>query len=317
MKNNIKIYMLFAALAGMITTACSNSENVLLPEGKSLQITATCGNEADATRATGSQWNPGDRIGVFSVCSDNTKKCNIPYELNSTTNTFSGLFKFKGSIAGNEIKLSSGATYDFYAYYPFRNNEGDESGSFTIDAADQSTITDYLCASVSGHPGSDPFVSFMFEHAMTKLRIEVSSAELNFNNAIFNIAGVYTQGSVTFSYTSPLAVVKTGNTVTMNISGAYDSRNDIKNGNNVVRRIYEVILPPQNNVTLTITGSNMKDVNNSDACSGNVVSVMSDMNSNSINTIRLTVGRGGKITLNSATIEDWTSGGQTIKVEPK
>ena len=313
MKNHYGKYWLSVALAATFLTGCTNSGDMPLPDGNELRISGSYGEDGDATRAKINEftWEPGDKIGVFCTTTGGNNT-NVPYVLDESFSTDEGNFKFDSSSAAEALKISfdNDKTYDIYAYYPFQGTAGSNPG-ITVDCSDQMRPPNLLTASVTEHSGKNPFVTLRFRHALSKLVVEFSSDDYLFDRDIkIYISGLYVTGTANADGSSPINVVPTGNKIenkTYSIPAIW--------GEKYRSRTLTAYFPPQDNVSITIKVEGL--TNDSGSYSGEITLPSVSLRANEITTLNLYVEQGGKITLNSATISDWTSISQTITQEIK
>lgn len=312
MKNIYKICLL-AALAATLLTGCINSGDMPLREGNELRISGYCGDEGDVTRAKINDyfWEPSDKIGVFCTTTGKNN-LNVPYVLDGDSKIIAGTFKFDSSSAAEALKISfdNDKTYNIYAYYPFEGTAGSNPG-ITVDCSNQRDTPNLLTASVTEHSGKNSFVNLRFRHALSKLVVEFSSDDYLFDNTIkFYISGLYVTGTANADGNSPINVVPSGNKI---VKKQYFIPMIV--GEKYRSRTLTAYFPPQENAEIKITVEGL--TNDSGSYSGEITLPSVNLRANEITTLNLSVEQGGKITLNSATISDWTNLSQTIIQEIK
>lgn len=165
-----KIY-LFAA-ATLALAACSNDNEYADNEPVAAQITANIGNSI-SSRAAGTAWATGDKIGITTLRGSESKYVNMEY----TTENGDG--KFTGTPMYFQ---DAQAEVTFTAYYPFTGIEGTAPGIVENNTrAEQQTPEkqpefDYLWDSRVGKKGQ-PNINFEFAHKMSKITMTFQDGE--------------------------------------------------------------------------------------------------------------------------------------------
>lgn len=156
--------------AAFLFTGCEKeNENTVDNPPVKARITSTI--DGMATRAAGTAWAPGDRIGVYALNMDgHIVLTNVPY----ITTEGDGVF----NAEGDEFYFEDKQDVFFSAYYPFEGTGGTAPGtngviSKTITAADQAPAAqpkiDYLFAGTTTANSADPNVKFQFNHCMSRI----------------------------------------------------------------------------------------------------------------------------------------------------
>lgn len=169
---SIRLTGLFAATAAtVILLAGCEKENENTVDNRPVKARITSTIDGMATRAAGTAWAPGDRIGVYA---DNTEGANFLTNAPYITTAGDGVF----TAEGGEFYFQDKGNVQFFAYYPFEGTGGTEPGTYgviskTITAADQSPATqpkiDYLYAAQITANSADPNVKFRFDHCMSRI----------------------------------------------------------------------------------------------------------------------------------------------------
>lgn len=167
--NQISLSAIMMAAAFLFTGCEKENENTVDNQPVKARITSTI--DGMATRAAGTAWAPGDRIGVHA---DNMEGqlvlANVPY----VTTKGDGVF----TAEGDEFYFEDKQNVFFFAYYPFEGTDGTVPGtngiiSKTITAADQAPAAqpkiDYLFAGRTAASSADPNVKFRFNHCMSRI----------------------------------------------------------------------------------------------------------------------------------------------------
>ena len=101
-------FFVLAALA-LALVACNNDNENLNGDPVAARFTA---NIAPATRASGTTWTAGDRIGITDIGND-SQYGNVPFILKN------GKFEAEGKV----IYIEDAKTHTFRAYYPYNAAE--------------------------------------------------------------------------------------------------------------------------------------------------------------------------------------------------
>ena len=170
--NRLRMSAIMMAAAFLFTGCEKENENTVDNQPVKARITSTI--DGMATRAAGTAWAPGDRIGVYA---DNTEGANFLTNAPYITTAGDGVF----TAEGGEFYFQDKGNVQFFAYYPFEGTDGTlpgESGTSskirkTITAADQTPNTqpkiDYLFAGRTTASSTNPNVEFQFNHCMSRV----------------------------------------------------------------------------------------------------------------------------------------------------
>lgn len=167
----MKTKLLFAAALALALTACSDNNNDHSAPDDGQPVAARFAAEIDGepTRASGTTWTAGDRIGISTVGDTKTVYANIPYKYEA------GAFVPDGTT----IYFQSPQPVTFNAYYPFRGESGIPTESVEAvtqmqGAAVQPQI-DFLFAEGATASKDAPTVTFTgkqaFKHCMSQLTL--------------------------------------------------------------------------------------------------------------------------------------------------
>ena len=167
--NRIHLSAILMAAAFLFTGCEKENENTVDNQPVKARITSTI--DGMVTRAAGTAWAAGDRIGVIAYNEGGELiLANAPY----VTTEGNGVF----TAGGGEFYFPYKVDVYFYAYYPFEGTDGTAPGTYgiiskTITAADQTPDTqpkiDYLFAGNFTGSSASPNVQFRFGHCMSRI----------------------------------------------------------------------------------------------------------------------------------------------------
>lgn len=201
--------ILVAAIALLLTAGCGDENNE--PGGNASNaaiITASIGNAHDvaSTRASGTTWSPGDRIGISaSSATGKTAYTNILYR---NDNGAGGDFLPVPGTDGedNAIYFQEAGPVSFTAYYPYTGANGTRPGTNGIltrtltvadQAPDRQPAIDYLHATATADRQS-PRVSLSFSHRMSRLELNFKAGagiSLPSGGLTYTLTGLATEGT--------------------------------------------------------------------------------------------------------------------------
>lgn len=165
-----KIY--FFAAAALALAACSNDDNYADNEPVAAQITANIGNSI-SSRAAGTAWAKGDKIGITTFRGGESKYVNMEYITKDADGKFTGTPMYFQDAQ---------AEVTFTAYYPFTGIEGTAPGIVENDTRaaqqtpDNQPKIDYLWDSRTGKK-DQPNINFEFAHKMSKITMTFQDGE--------------------------------------------------------------------------------------------------------------------------------------------
>ncbi len=185
-----KTLLLVAATFAL--AACNNDEAYVDNDPVAARITASIGNSA-TSRASGTAWAKGDRIGITTFRGTESKYINVEY----TTENGDG--KFTGAPMYFQ---DAQAEVTFTAYYPFAGTEGTAPAIIENHTrADRQTLEnqptfDYLWDSRAGKKGQ-PNINFEFAHRMSKITMTFQDGNGTHVNKIesYSFEGLVLEGT--------------------------------------------------------------------------------------------------------------------------
>ncbi len=165
----------FAALA-LALAACTNDDENLNDGPVAAVINAEI-SDAVATRASGTTWTGGDRIGVTDIGND-TQYGNVPFILKN------GKFEAEGKV----IYIEDTKTHTFRAYYPYNAAGGILAATTDATAQQNQPAIDFLFASGATGDKNSPEVSFTdktkdggadnsFHHRMSQITLTFEAGD--------------------------------------------------------------------------------------------------------------------------------------------
>lgn len=189
------------------------------------------------TRATATQFELSDRIGVYAV--ESGKELEISGNvINNAMLTYDG-----SSWHPNRSMFWNERIYDFYAYYPYQEEINSIEDMYFEVSADQSATSnekgyeasDLLYATVKNLSASDEAVHLQFRHAMSRLIVRLVKGE-DYEGSLPDNAEVYIHNTITQSSVD----LKSG-IVTNSIKGTRNTITARNEGN----QMYSAIIVPQ------------------------------------------------------------------------
>lgn len=182
MKNK---YFLLPALALAVASCSQTDEPGLLPESAPAAFSAQIGQSV--SRASGTQWDAGDAIGISGVSGTMTYS-NVEF----VTSSGDGNFTSEGDI----IYYQTTDPVTFTAYYPYSEALGAD-GIINASTADQTQLPafDFLWSQASGNYAA-PAVNFIFTHRMSKINIAFTNGnDVDLSDLTFSIDGLVLDGT--------------------------------------------------------------------------------------------------------------------------
>ena len=166
-------FFVLAALA-LALVACNNDNENLNGDPVAAQFTA---NIAPATRASGTTWTGGDRIGITDIGND-SQYSNVPFILKN------GKFEAEGKV----IYIEDSKTHTFRAYYPYNASGGILTATTDATAQQNQPAIDFLFASGATGDKNNPVVSFTdktakggednsFHHRMSQITLTFEAGD--------------------------------------------------------------------------------------------------------------------------------------------
>ena len=162
------------AMLALALVACNNDNENLNGDPVAAQFTADI---APATRASGTTWTAGDRIGITDIGND-SQYGNVPFILKN------GKFEAEGKV----IYIEDTKTHTFRAYYPYNAVGGILTATTDATAQQNQPAIDFLFASGATGDKNNPVVSFTdktakggednsFHHRMSQITLTFEAGD--------------------------------------------------------------------------------------------------------------------------------------------
>lgn len=162
------------AMLALALVACNNDNENLNGDPVAAQFTADI---APATRASGTTWTGGDRIGITDIGND-SQYGNVPFILKN------GKFEAEGKV----IYIEDTKTHTFRAYYPYNVAGGILTATTDATAQQNQPAIDFLFASGATGDKNSPVVSFTdktdkggadnsFHHRMSQITLTFEAGD--------------------------------------------------------------------------------------------------------------------------------------------
>lgn len=209
----MKIILLFAA-ATLTLGACNNDDEYADNEPIAAQITANIGN-SNSSRAAGTAWAKGDKIGITTLRGSESKYVNMEYTTENGDGKFTGTPMYFQDVQ---------AEVTFTAYYPFTGTEGtapdiidNNTRAAQQTLANQPTF-DYLWDSRVGKKGQ-PNINFEFAHKMSKITMTFQDGQGTHVNKIesYSFDGLVLEGTFNPATGEAKAKEMAAETLTLNV----------------------------------------------------------------------------------------------------
>ena len=166
-------FFTLVALA-LALVACNNDNENLNGDPVAAQFTA---NIAPATRASGTTWTAGDRIGITDIGYD-SQYGNVPFILKN------GKFEAEGKV----IYIEDTKAHTFRAYYPYNAAGGILAATTDATAQQNQSAIDFLFATGATGDKKSPVVSFTdktgkggednsFHHRMSRITLTFEAGD--------------------------------------------------------------------------------------------------------------------------------------------
>lgn len=139
-------------------------------------IDANLASQLAGTRATETDWEPGDTVGI--TCGD--QQVNVKYRYTGDAGNY-----FEAVDNTNEIWLMGTQTYEVTAYYPYTGDDDTQPAAVTVDTSSDNQATeeqrkslDFLFATATA-TRENPNVQLAFTHVMSRIVLEFVPGDLD------------------------------------------------------------------------------------------------------------------------------------------
>lgn len=296
----MKTRLLALATLALTLAACSNDDE------NNNQIAARFSAEIDGatlTRAAGTNWDRGDRIGISA-----TKNAAMSQYTNMEYKTENG----DGYFTGTPIYFQNNQYVTFTAYYPFAETSEMTEGILTNDTKTQTVEhqkeIDYLFAEAQDKNCNNANVAFKFYHKMSQITLTfIAGDDISFSDTkiSYSLEGLRMSGE--FDTSNGTAKATGTGTETLTI-------NDVTLSNSSAT-VAPVILYPQditevsgiNQIKLSVIldGQTYSCDLEIDKEEGSGTEKLTELEAGNNYTFEITISKTG-LTLNTSSIENWT-----------
>lgn len=189
---------ILSSLSILALASCANDEPATKPDSAAAVVRAEIGELS--SRASGTQWNPDDLIGISGTSASVTYS-NVPYQTDGS-GVFTPFFGF-----ANGIIYQDANDVTFSAYYPYNKEVTAENTRISASTENQGDARDFdfLFASEATGSLSNPELNFTgktaFAHRMAQLVINVTADSDNgfedvdvLSNARYTVKGLSHEG---------------------------------------------------------------------------------------------------------------------------
>lgn len=197
----MRTHLFLSGLLPLLLWGCASDADLPLAISGSRVPLEVSGSVGSLTRATDGRWEAGDEIGVFMLSAGGPLSGD-----HAAGEAFNRSYRhvsdgrFTPSSASDTIRfpLDPSEKVDLIAYHPYREVDADDP-LLPIDLTDPSVTPDILYADrVEGRDSSDPRVSFVFRHAMSRMTVDLTAGEgttvSDLAGAAFRLGGQYLRG---------------------------------------------------------------------------------------------------------------------------
>ncbi|MDR2496233.1 MAG: fimbrillin family protein [Tannerellaceae bacterium] len=214
MSKNFISFLVLTGLALFFFPACSMEDSYIpnserLPDGP-VAVTFTSNTPSTRTTLGGTQWVPGDSIGIYMVKHTEAIAANLANNRKFTAFGFqSGLpnnpDEMMADGEGNRIYWQGGENMNFIAYYPYRPIVNNFSIPIDVRVQDNDSLIDVLYTrnntnpmNVTTHGAPNQRVNLVFQHVLSKMIVNITTDNTTANS------DVVIPGMSTLLYNVPL-----------------------------------------------------------------------------------------------------------------
>lgn len=187
MKTKSILSVMFGALAcAMVVSSCIN-DDIQTANNQAVRFSSSIGqlestDEAPGTRASGTEWDGGDAIGVYMVTNKTTTVVMNAENKQYVVEAAGANGAFSPAV-GNEIYYPQAGSVNFIAYYPWTATSNIVNNLYPVNVATQSDLAaiDLLWATATG-TGDNGYdknntspIALEFSHQLTKLILNTTA----------------------------------------------------------------------------------------------------------------------------------------------
>lgn len=220
----IKYLFYFVALASTLLSSCTNDDD---HDGKDTKRAVSFSTVIASTRASGTAWSEGDKVGVFMVPQGGTLDAALASNKKYSAST-TGELTYDTEDQAIYFP-SDGSKVVFTAYYPYTATT--TNNKIDVDLKDQTSqeAIDLLYAptTASEYSNASDKVSLNFKHQLTRVVFNITKAsDVDLSNFAVKLQGFETKG--TFDLATGTLTTTSGNIATVACKLAYKGNNQLQ-----------------------------------------------------------------------------------------
>lgn len=218
----MKNLLLIITGLGLLFSSCTKEEvNVVDSE---LEASFRTYINGTGTRASGTNWDVDDEIGIYALNQGQTLSASAIYDGKAN-------IQYKNSIAGAAADFSpvgnpimfpgDGTELDFVAYYPYSATAVSVDYKLAVNISNQSPLSaiDLLYATTTKQSKANPSVALAFSHRMAQVVFTLTSTpDINLDGVTVTLENVLTEGTMNLA-----DGVITAGTVKGTVTPVYDA----------------------------------------------------------------------------------------------
>lgn len=228
----IKNLICLTTLVSLALSSCADGGDNVATNNNAIKFNASIAS----TRATGTSWTAGDKIGIFMIPQGKTLGDALASNKRYTASASGEL-----TNDGDDQALyypSDGSNVDFVTYYPYTNVTNNQIPVNVADQSSQASIDLLYTKTSSGFSNSSTSVPLNYKHKLAHMILNITkSADVSLSNFAVNLVGTKTKATFDLATDTLIAAGDAAN-VTYKLTD---------NGNNQMQA--EAIILPNNNLT--------------------------------------------------------------------